>query len=551
MPPRKAAKKSASQGTASTRPQRKREVVDAVPDNGAAESTPSKRRRTARDTTDSGRVIDEPDEDDEDANVDDDELANAEAETPSRRQASKGSATPAKVNGANGTALTPKDLHSISKLNFSTPSKANVGADIDTPGRRTIADRSARRKSARALIDRVVGGATSDDEAGDENLARAIYESSAEEEDRVAEEEDEEDVEDAIEATTPSKTTRGRKKGTTRKRSPTPPRDLPSHEMYFFQNKPGLPKTSSNTLASLDLLTHDEYFSILRELKDPHEADIKFLENLHAESFNQWSFELAEGFGLCLYGYGSKRVLLHRFAKHIHSKIVDHDTHKIIVINGYVRTTNIREVLATIVSAVDSSAKLTAGQPATLVPDILFLLSSADATLTLVVHSADALPLRKSQFHTILSQLAAHPRVRLVCSVDTPDFPALWDSGQRSNFNFAFHDATTFAPRSAAELEVVDEVHELLGRRARRVGGKDGVAFVLKSLPENAKNLFRLLVGEILVAMEDDGGAAVGGETPGLEYRMLYNKAVEEFICSSEMAFRTLLKEYVVYKYPR
>ena len=29
----------------------------------------------------------------------------------------------------------------------------------------------------------------------------------------------------------------------------------------------------------------------------------------------------------------------------------------------------------------------------------------------------------------------------------------------------------------------------------------------------------------------------------GLEYRMVYNKAVEEFICSSEMAFRTLLKE--------
>jgi origin recognition complex subunit 2 len=30
----------------------------------------------------------------------------------------------------------------------------------------------------------------------------------------------------------------------------------------------------------------------------------------------------------------------------------------------------------------------------------------------------------------------------------------------------------------------------------------------------------------------------------GVEYRTLYHKAVEEFVCSSEMSFRTLLKEF-------
>lgn len=93
----------------------------------------------------------------------------------------------------------------------------------------------------------------------------------------------------------------------------------------------------------------------------------------------------------------------------------------------------------------------------------------------------------------------------------------------------------------------------------KRAGGKEGVAFVLRSLPENARKLFGLIVGEVLVAFEEGGGggssggdfaghgggagAGAGGESPGVEYRMLYNKAVEEFICSSEMAFRTLLKE--------
>ncbi len=152
-------------------------------------------------------------------------------------------------------------------------------------------------------------------------------------------------------------------------------------------------------------------------------------------------------------------------------------------------------------------------------------------------------PLRKPGVQSVLAQLASHPKVRLICSADSPDFALLWDSGTRASFNFVFHDSTTFAP-FAAELDVVDDVHELLGRRARRVGGKDGVAFVLRSLPENAKNLFRLLVGEVLVAMEDDSGG-VAADSPGVEYRMAYNKAVEEFICSSEMAFRTLLKECV------
>lgn len=536
----------------SVRSRRKRDVPAKEADESTAPTTPSKRRRiiprvepeheAQLDTDEAGEIQAEALVNN--GEVDADELAEAvvvPVSTPRRRgRPPRSSATLAKVNGLLGAASTPKGSQPTTPSKFETPSKIN---GTDTPSRRTIADRSARRKSARALIDRVVAGSTSDDEAGDDDLVREIYES---EEDDDEDEEEGEDAEAAAASGTPSKTPRGRKKGTTtRKKSPTPPRDLPPHEMYFFHNKPGLAKTSNNTLASLDLLTHDEYFSILRGLKDPHEGDIKFLEDLHAESFNQWAFELNEGFSVCLYGYGSKRALLHRFAKYLHSKISDHAAYKIVVVNGYTRALTIREVLTTMSVAVDPKSKLTAAQPVTLLQDVLALLNHAEANITLVLNSADASHLRsRPQFHTLLSQVAAHPRVHLVCGVDTPDFAALWDSGQRSRFNFAFHDATTFASRSAAELEVVDEVHELLGRRARRVGGKDGVAFVLKSLPENAKNLFRLLVGEVLlVAMEQEGDGGGGEENPGVEYRMMYNKAVEEFICSSEMAFRTLLKE--------
>ncbi|KAK3685513.1 origin recognition complex subunit 2-domain-containing protein [Podospora appendiculata] len=443
-----------------------------------------------------------------------------------------------------------------------TPLKLNGLNGIDTPSRRNFADRSARRKSARALIDRVVGDDVSDDEDG---IAREIYESSEDDDDDNDDNDkghpdDQESPDDeGPTAATPSKTParRGRKPGPgkARKRSPTPPRDLPPQEQYFYHNKPGRAKTSNNTLSALDLLTHDEYFSLLRQQQqqaDRHADDVRFLQTLHAESFAQWAFELSQGFSACLYGYGTKRPLLHQFARHLSSSsATTHKAHnppapKIVVVNGYVQTTSIRDILAVLGTAIAPAQRLVSGNPVAMAQTLLKTLTATTPpqTIYLVINSIDAPPLRRTAAQAILAQLAAHPQVRLVCSADTPDFHLLWDSGLRSALNFVFHDCTTFAPYGA-EVDVVDEVHELLGRLARRAGGKDGVTFVLRSLPENAKSLFRLLVAEVLTIMEDGGngnGAAADG--PGIEYRMLYNKAVEEFICSSEMAFRTLLKEF-------
>lgn len=86
-----------------------------------------------------------------------------------------------------------------------TPAKTN---GIGTPSRRSIADRSARRKSARALIDRVIGGAISDDEVEEGDIAREIYESS---EDEEVEADGQEHQDGVQEPETPSKTP-GRKR---------------------------------------------------------------------------------------------------------------------------------------------------------------------------------------------------------------------------------------------------------------------------------------------------------------------------------------------------
>jgi origin recognition complex subunit 2 len=69
-------------------------------------------------------------------------------------------------------------------------------------------------------------------------------------------------------------------------------------------------------------------------------------------------------------------------------------------------------------------------------------------------------------------------------------------------------------------------------------------------LPANARLLFRILVAAQMEAAgeDDDGGdagtVAAGGAGRGVEYRVLWLRAREELVCSTEHQLRTLLKEF-------
>jgi len=495
---------------------------------------------------------------------------------------------------------TPKSLRKVLFTEPTTPHDRNVitlSKESPLTTARNV-DRSARRKSAQRLIER--GANDEEDDATEEEdaLAEQILG------DPNADEEDETLDTIAVAQSTPTKSTRprGRPKGRRRARSPTPPQDLPPHELFFFQNRPGSSKTSTNILASKDLLNHDDYFAQMKAFVDPHDADKDHLMRLHMRSFDQWTFELDQGFNICLYGYGSKRNLVTGFADHLHNSLSKPP--KIIVVNGYTPMLSVKDILNTVADVVMPKMTKTPAQPVALLDAILSALSTSLPALNLYlfIHSLDSASLRKSPAQALLARLASSPHISLLATADTPNFGLFWDISLRSQYHFLYHDATTFVPYTT-EVDVVDEVNSLLGRSGRRVGGKDGVSYVLRSLPENARSLFRILVAEQLTLMdsagpdaslaingtstfeddddmddiigfEDEGGGrdldpdtpsktgrtkrgrpAKAKKTPaikekraniieGVEYRTLYHKAVEEFVCSSEVGFRTLLKEF-------
>ena len=272
-------------------------------------------------------------------------------------------------------------------------------------------------------------------------------------------------------------------------------------------------------------------------------------------------FELSQGFNLCLYGLGSKRALLGRFLNWLS---VRQPTTKIIVVNGYVATVQLREIFGLIASLLlPPNERLKGTQPTELLASLLALLSQPAHTVVrilLVIHSIDGPALRSASVQSLLSQLAGHARIALLASADHPLFGLLWDGNALGGFQWLMHDTTTFTDYEA-EVDVVGSVDELLGRSGRRVGGKEGVGFVLRSLTGKARGLYRLLLGEVLGMDDDEEEAGAGGgdgvddadEEDGrrartgekaVEYRVLYRRAAEEFIVGNELAFRAMLKEF-------
>lgn len=461
------------------------------------------------------------------------------------------------------------------KVLFETPTKAREDVtDTPVPLVRNV-DRSARRKSARTVIKQTIADDLSEDNELDEEdlLARQIWDADEVEDGDSQNEVENELVGESAAPHTPSKPGRKQRKGARRKQTPTPPQDLPAHEQYFFQNRPGNTKTSNNTLSSLSLLTHEQYHDQISSYIDPHESSIAYLHSLHSRSFPQWRFELSQSFNICLYGYGSKRQLITSFASYLREISPSSPPH-IMIVNGYTSTLTLRQILITLATLTFTCTPSTlpshlGTQAQSMISAILAHLRSFPATppIHLFINSLDAPLLRRAPNPALLAQLAASPHIYLVATCDTPSFPLLWDSSLCEQYKWLFHDTTTF--RSYAPIEVgnvIDDVNELLGRSGRSVKGKEGVGFVLRSLPENARNLYRLLIAELLAIMDSDADGINDdleedeldalNENPGrssrkgraneasVEYGVLRQKVEEEFICSSEMAFRQLLKEF-------
>lgn len=187
--------------------------ADADADAGASKPTPAKRRRASASSPPPSAAPESADHE----NLlpsDGEPLQDRGAAGDARRKRGRPPTT--------SKASTPRSRAQAAPA-LETPTRA-VGAEAPTPTRQA-ADRSARKKSARALIEKAVRSAAGDDEADavdvDDHLAREIYDDGGGDDD----EDEDSGPGPGSAAATPSKTPRRARRP--KAKSPTPPRDLP------------------------------------------------------------------------------------------------------------------------------------------------------------------------------------------------------------------------------------------------------------------------------------------------------------------------------------
>lgn len=325
-------------------------------------------------------------------------------------------------------------------------------------------------------------------------------------------------------------------------------------EAYFEQNQTKSRLSKSSMTMAPDL-SYDEFnrYNKLQDLICP--KLIKSLNKLYEFQFMQWYFELQEGFNLIFYGVGSKRQLLINFLQTFILPLEKKS--KCIVVNGYNTELNFRMLVKEI-------WKVCFKQPVVKSREIR---ETCDLTyaefsrakysklkLYILLNNIDGESLRNDDLQYLLSQIAKIQNISLICSTDNVNTPIFWDAAVLSNFNFMWHNVTTY---KSYQTEVSFKDPLSIGKTDEIIGSK-GAKYVLSSLTGNAKSLYKNLILQQLEKIDlyigedtkllNNRGIIKGSFKTSIPLREFYELCVGEFIISNDISFRTILGEFVEHK---
>lgn len=434
------------------------------------------------------------------------ESSSSEVETPSRRSTKRRRLTNESAERA--IERTPTKIRSGSRADLdqvsshgkvtSTPSKQQPAAEN--------ADKSARRRSRRLLIQNELD---QDDDGQDELAARIAGE--------LPDYAIEEDGGGILEK--PSKPLK------------FDTDELPPGAEAYFEAFRYKSKQSNHTVSDMPSIEPAEMQQILDTMPDDFAPMRKKLYEKYRSLFLEWSIQIEAGFNACFYGYGSKLRLVFELA----------DTYfpddEVFVVNGYMPRLTIKDILSNLATELDETARASVQ-----LEDTIDLIKKKCETiknrLIMVVNNIDGEALRNEKAQAAFAELASHKKISLIASVDHVNAPLLWDMTKVAQLKFIWHHTPTYAPYN---IEIPIEGTLQLSDN----GPADtlrAIKYVLSSLTENARGIFRVLVASQLESMQATGEPS--SEKHGMEYKSLYRNCSMEFLATNDLMFRTLLKEF-------
>ncbi|KAA8528549.1 hypothetical protein F0562_035904 [Nyssa sinensis] len=311
---------------------------------------------------------------------------------------------------------------------------------------------------------------------------------------------------------------------------------------YFLAKELGTSgEKSTRKLADIDLVDEQELRTAASNIEPKHEKEIASLMNSYRSLYSKWVFELRCGFGLLMYGFGSKKALIEDFASTALTESA------VVVINGYLHSINIKQVAIALAEVLwdqlKSQRKSSLGnlpkvqQPfnSRSMDDLLAFLDGPhmgvdECYICVVIHNIDGPGLRDSDTQQYIARIAACSHIRMVASLDHVNAPLLWDKKMvHTQFKWCWYHVPTFAP-----YKVEGIFFPLILAHGGTTQSVKTASIVLQSLTPNAQSVFKVLA-EHQLANPDEEGMAINN---------LYTICRERFLVSSQTTLNSHLTEF-------
>ncbi|XP_059636575.1 origin of replication complex subunit 2 [Cornus florida] len=305
---------------------------------------------------------------------------------------------------------------------------------------------------------------------------------------------------------------------------------------YFLAKESG--KKSNRKLSEIDLVDEQELRAAASNIEPKHEKEIAVLINSYRSLYPKWAFELRCGFGLLMYGFGSKKALIEDFASTTLTECA------VVVINGYLQSINLKQVLIALAEVLWDQLKTQRRTPlakdqqpfnARSVDDLLAFLDGPHMEgdgcfVCIVIHNIDGPGLRDSETQQYLAKIAACSHVRIVASIDHVNAPLLWDKKMvHTQFNWCWYHVATFAP-----YKVEGIFFPLILAHGGTAQTVKTASIVLQSLTPNAQSVFKVLADHQLAHPDEEG----------MPVNELYTICRERFLVSSQVTLNSHLTEF-------
>ncbi|KAG5419049.1 ORC2 [Candida metapsilosis] len=334
-------------------------------------------------------------------------------------------------------------------------------------------------------------------------------------------------------------------------------------EGYFEQLHRRFRVSSKSLIAAAPRISQSDFDEAIQLSEKICQYQKDNLFSLHKQLYNQWCFELSQNYNLMFYGVGSKLKVLNDFVEDYFGSWWDAIFRGIppraLVVNGFNPNVDFKAIALQIASVLlpEEESRF----PKHVSETVPYLVDQMERQresvpigkilkpkLLLVVHNLDGEAFRTDKIQGLFAQLMSIPEIWVLSSIDHINAPLLWDSSKSKSMNLIWHDLTTYHTYSV-ETSFKDVLS--MGKSKKYIGSL-GAKFVLRSLTDNHRQLYKVLLIDQLSNMESaatEKGLGIKGTVKfGVDLKTLYNQCLDEFIVSNEVTFRTFLKEYVDHK---